>query len=888
MASEQSRDFEVTGGYGFGDRYEIIDPSAEVFALSGSQGGAWEWTFDDGQVGSTHLEISTGFNLTSEGMGLTGVVRMDMAQLDGSTPGEYLYLAYEGTEFIEEGAKQTISIAGNFVGGTGRYAGASGTLEATSVNGFIDGGTGELVTLESEQFVLGSSQEAETIDNYVDDLDLLVLPEGLTYDDLGIVDSGSNTIVNVRDTEDSLATLVGINADLIDAQDFAEAEISASVPNDLASSASEESILQSSEELEAAEASNTQTIDAFLAILTESDNQAASDFLDSNFTQDGTFIFIEEEQPYSAEGGSDLERVLPLAGDANGLDETKAIVDEFLTEFNIEDLKIDAYIAEENQVGVSAEVTLENARTGGQVTTPLFIETIFDEQGQLDNVHFFMDSFSVAATSSLGIEWDRVHSGEQLRGILGSYEGDTLEPTNDFLTLIRGLGGNDTINGSSLDDTLYGDGGDDLLNGRASNDFLWGNSGNDTLIGESGRDTFVIAEGDGIDTITDFVAGEDIIGLFGGLDFESLNFVAEGDSVIIEAVETEERLAILAQTVVEEINLPDNFTIVSESDTTDIDFVEDPVAARLEQSSISLEDEARNADVVERYFDSLIDASFPEFISENFASDSVYRVINDDNDPDNPLSDTRQQILPFTRLHESPEGAIGFLDELTAENTTTLLETDNIIGENQEFLAIGRFGFINKYTGNTIGEPPLAAKLTVNEEGKIEEYLFMENTFSFLHTSRLEAKWTTTYGGEVRDIVFGSYEDDEYFGGEEIDELYGYAGDDLLRGGENDDLLRGGNGNDEIDGQAGNDDLYGDGGRDTFVLAANSGTDTVFDYLDGFDRLALSSGLTFEELTLTENDGGTDISVTESGEILASLIGVEVASLDANDFDFAA
>lgn len=75
-----------------------------------------------------------------------------------------------------------------------------------------------------------------------------------------------------------------------------------------------------------------------------------------------------------------------------------------------------------------------------------------------------------------------------------------------------------TLTGGGGTDVLYGFAGDDILNGGGGNDILTGGTGNDTLTGGGGNDKFVFHNGDGLDTITDFVAGDasgDIIDLHG-------------------------------------------------------------------------------------------------------------------------------------------------------------------------------------------------------------------------------------------------------------------------------------------------------------------------------------------------------------------------------------
>ncbi|GGA16075.1 DUF4347 domain-containing protein [Okeania sp. KiyG1] len=128
--------------------------------------------------------------------------------------------------------------------------------------------------------------------------------------------------------------------------------------------------------------------------------------------------------------------------------------------------------------------------------------------------------------------------------IIGIPESEVLNGAGENDT-ITGLAGNDTINGRGGDDQiigsrgsdfLFGKNGNDTLQGRQGNDFLFGGNGNDSLVGGIGRDRFNGGAGDdtltggasidrfifnttdefnsddiGVDDITDFVPGQDII-----------------------------------------------------------------------------------------------------------------------------------------------------------------------------------------------------------------------------------------------------------------------------------------------------------------------------------------------------------------------------------------
>lgn len=87
-----------------------------------------------------------------------------------------------------------------------------------------------------------------------------------------------------------------------------------------------------------------------------------------------------------------------------------------------------------------------------------------------------------------------------------------------------GAAENLTLTGGSNADFLYGHDGNDALSGGGGNDYLNGGHGNDLLSGGSGIDTFAFNFGDGLDTVTDFTHGTDIITLhnYGVTSFAAL------------------------------------------------------------------------------------------------------------------------------------------------------------------------------------------------------------------------------------------------------------------------------------------------------------------------------------------------------------------------------
>ncbi len=124
-------------------------------------------------------------------------------------------------------------------------------------------------------------------------------------------------------------------------------------------------------------------------------------------------------------------------------------------------------------------------------------------------------------------------------------------------------------------------------------------------------------------------------------------------------------------------------------------------------------------------------------------------------------------------------------------------------------------------------------------------------------------------------------------------EIVGTADPDSLTGTDADEVFKGLEGNDTLSGQGGNDWLFGgvgddllEGGHDSdrFVLTAGYGTDTISDFEDGVDYLGLEGGLTFGQLSIETVDHNTQISITDSGEILAELTGIGADNITEADF----
>ena len=136
----------------------------------------------------------------------------------------------------------------------------------------------------------------------------------------------------------------------------------------------------------------------------------------------------------------------------------------------------------------------------------------------------------------------------------------------------------------------------------------------------------------------------------------------------------------------------------------------------------------------------------------------------------------------------------------------------------------------------------------------------------------------TLTGTEGNDSLNGRRGNDSLIGNAGNDTLIGGNGKDFLVGSAGDDLLDGGNGTDTLRGGLGNDILTGGNRQDIFVFADGEGIDTINDFELGTDKIGLTEGLTFGQLSFAGNE------ILIGSDVLAVLTGVNTNTLTASNF----
>jgi Ca2+-binding RTX toxin-like protein len=444
---------------------------------------------------------------------------------------------------------------------------------------------------------------------------------------------------------------------------------------------------------------------------------------------------------------------------------------------------------------------------------------------------------------------DTLDGGDDNDTLFGGEGNDTLSGGGgvDYLDggigddMLNGASGNDTLKGRDGNDHLYGEDGDDILNGGEGDDRAEGGAGNDTLIGEGGSDKLYgglgddrLIGGDG----NDLLAGEEGNDtLTGGAGHDTLNG-GDGD---------------------DKLNGNDGSDILSGGEGAD------RIYGHADNDHI-LGD--AGADIIYA-------GTGDDYVDGGLDNDRLY---GDDGDDTIYAGDGNDKIF-------GGRGA----DNIQGEDGN-----DGISGQGGDDVLRGGKGDdgLNGNAGNDAMSGDAGDDRLYGHSG--DDLLLGSSGNDYLDGG--EGR-DTLKGGTGQDFLDGGTGNDTHFGGsgndivkgrDGFDVLYGEAGDDLLNGGGDDDFLIGGDGDDR---------LVGEDGRDTFVFRANFGTDTIADFVVGFDSLDLSDfGLAdggetdpFSSLTLTSSGTqGQDTSITIGDDTANSitLLGVTADTLDSSSFVF--
>ncbi|MGL5083692.1 MAG: Ig-like domain-containing protein, partial [Microcoleaceae cyanobacterium] len=504
---------------------------------------------------------------------------------------------------------------------------------------------------------------------------------------------------------------------------------------------------------------------------------------------------------------------------------------------------------------------------------------------------------------------DTILSGTGNDGSLGSAGDDLIygDPGNDFLkgdagndTLIGGITGGpadardpdpDLIQADDGDDLLAGARGNDTLNGGQGNDLVFAGQGDDLVLSELGNDTLLGEQGD--DTLLGGTSNA--LGVPQDLDGQDLMFGGEGNDTLFGNQNND---TLVGNEGNDQVHGGQNDDLMDGNEGNDILFGElgndtlvggpsgdDPLGDTGEQDIIfgnegddviagNLGQDTLNGG---EQNDDVRGGKDNDLVLGELGNDTLLGEEGDDtlfggtfNDADDPVRDADGSDLIFAGSgNDRIDGNEGDDQIIAGEGDDTAFggqENDFLWGEPGDDFLLGDNGndtLCGDAGNDTLRGDPIddGDSPAVGANGQQDKL----------------------YGGTGRDILFGDEGRDELCGNEDNDTLFAGKDDDIAWGGAGNDSLLGDEGNDTLVGGDGRDTLVGGDGEDLFVFFSGNSGNLIQDFELEQDQIVLGGGLTFSQLTLTDDgSGNTNIFVGE--QQLVTLTEIAAADLTSGQF----
>ena len=431
-------------------------------------------------------------------------------------------------------------------------------------------------------------------------------------------------------------------------------------------------------------------------------------------------------------------------------------------------------------------------------------------------------------------------------------EGDNRLVGNNGVNNIRGLGGNDTIEGgTNWGDTLDGGDGEDKiygsgwLYGGAGNDYLSasysstlsGGAGNDTLYGR-GLDTYIFTKGDGQDTIHDYTSYDpatavnpasyyrDKIRFGAEITEHDVLLSREGDNLVISIADTEDSI------IVEK-----HFAAANGNVSSSIEQLQFENGSVWDVAAIETRIARNNINAASELSDMLIGTSENNYIQALGGNDIISGGDGEDRleggiGNDTLFGNSGIDILIGGVGDDTLQGGAGAdiyqfgrgagLDIVIDPNNNAEIDTiliDSDLAPSQ--IAVKKSGLYDLDLTLSISDD--SAQLTIQHfytsdatSARAKQVVFADGTV-----------WDAVKLADLANSYFGTTLNDVMTGAEAADKLYGFEGNDTLNGLDGDDKLDGGLDADALIGGLGSDTYIVDNSGDTITEELDEGIDIV-------------------------------------------------------------
>ncbi|WP_260862691.1 calcium-binding protein [Citrobacter sp. Marseille-Q6884] len=421
--------------------------------------------------------------------------------------------------------------------------------------------------------------------------------------------------------------------------------------------------------------------------------------------------------------------------------------------------------------------------------------------------------------------------------------------------------GNDTLTGDSSNDELHGGAGDDLLDAGTGDDLLAGGAGNDNLKGGSGSDTYLFNAGDSQDSITEGSSDNgniDTLRFGEGLLAENAILQRSGNNLVISFKGCDDQVTIV--NYISSVNNQIEQIIFADGTAWDVAAVESMLLAGTEddQKLVAFvtgseihasggDDTLTGSDAA----DKLYGDDGNDTLNSGYGNDELHGGTGNDNLNGGTGSDTY--------LFNAGDG-----QDWITENSTYTPDVDRLVlgeGISQENILLRRNGNNLVVTFRDSTDTVTLADFYYKENNRyrVDEIVFADGTV--WDTEKM--KEMALVGTEAAETLQANTGGNEIHGAGGDDTLRGFTDADKLYGDEGNDTLTGDGSNDELHGGTGNDNLNGGTGSDTYLFNAGDGQDWItenFTYTTDVDRLVLGEGISQENILLRRN--GNNLVVT--------------------------